>query len=70
MFVFVCFSCVGRGLCDWLITRPKESYQVSLELRNLWCEATKVFTRTVDPLMMIIMIMIMIMLVKECKLCE
>jgi hypothetical protein len=27
-FVFV-LSCVGRGLCDGLITRPKESYQVS-----------------------------------------
>jgi hypothetical protein len=33
MFVFLCLyvvlSCVGRGLCDGLITRPKESYQVS-----------------------------------------
>jgi hypothetical protein len=28
MFVFV-LSCADRGLCDELITRPKESYQVS-----------------------------------------
>jgi hypothetical protein len=27
-FCFV-LSCVGRGLCDQLITRPKESYQLS-----------------------------------------
>jgi hypothetical protein len=25
----VVLSCVGRGLCDGLITRPKESYRVS-----------------------------------------
>jgi hypothetical protein len=31
MDVFVSvLSCVGRGLCDGLITRPKESYRVSL----------------------------------------
>jgi hypothetical protein len=33
MFVFVCvyvvMSCVGRGLCDELITQPKYSYDVS-----------------------------------------
>jgi hypothetical protein len=33
MDVCICFcvalSCVGRGLCDGLITRPKVSYQVS-----------------------------------------
>jgi hypothetical protein len=23
-------SCVGRGLCDGLITRPEESYRVSV----------------------------------------
>jgi hypothetical protein len=23
-------SCVGRGLCDWLITLPEESYRVSV----------------------------------------
>jgi hypothetical protein len=27
-------SCVGRGLCDRLITRPKESYQVSNEIKK------------------------------------
>jgi hypothetical protein len=28
--VFICLlSCVGRGLCDGLITRPEESYRVS-----------------------------------------
>jgi hypothetical protein len=26
---YVVLSCAGRGLCDGLITRPKESYQVS-----------------------------------------
>jgi hypothetical protein len=26
----VVLSCVGRGLCDGLITRPEESYRVSL----------------------------------------
>jgi hypothetical protein len=26
--VYVVFSCVGRGLCDGLITRPEESYRV------------------------------------------
>jgi hypothetical protein len=25
----VLLSCVGTGLCDGLITRPKESYRVS-----------------------------------------
>jgi hypothetical protein len=38
MFVFVCLLvlfCVGRGLCDGLITHPKESYRVSIRLRNL-----------------------------------
>jgi hypothetical protein len=25
-------SCVGRGPCDWLITRPKKSYRVSNEI--------------------------------------
>jgi hypothetical protein len=27
--LYVVLSCVGRGLCDGLITRPKESHQVS-----------------------------------------
>jgi hypothetical protein len=26
--VYVVLSCVGRGLCDGLITRPEESYRV------------------------------------------
>jgi hypothetical protein len=26
---YVVLSCVGRGLCDGLITRPEESYRVS-----------------------------------------
>jgi hypothetical protein len=28
VFSCVVLSCVGRGLCDGLITRPKESCQV------------------------------------------
>jgi hypothetical protein len=28
--MFVVLSCVGRGLCDGLITRPEESYRVSV----------------------------------------
>jgi hypothetical protein len=27
--LYVVLSCAGRGLCDWLITRPEESYRVS-----------------------------------------
>jgi hypothetical protein len=27
---YVGFSCVGRGLCDGLNTRPEESYRVSV----------------------------------------
>jgi hypothetical protein len=26
----LCLSCIGRGLCDGLITRPEESYRVSV----------------------------------------
>jgi hypothetical protein len=35
--LYVVLSCVGRGLCDGLITRPEESYRVSncVPLRNL-----------------------------------
>jgi hypothetical protein len=29
-WMFVVLSCVGRGLCDGLITRPEESYRVSV----------------------------------------
>jgi hypothetical protein len=38
MFVFVCLFvlfCAGRGRCDGLITHSKESYRVSIRLRNL-----------------------------------
>jgi hypothetical protein len=28
--LYVVLSCVGRGLCDGLITRPEESYRVSM----------------------------------------
>jgi hypothetical protein len=28
--LYVVLSCVGKGLCDGLITRPEESYRVSL----------------------------------------
>jgi hypothetical protein len=36
MFVFLCvvLSCVGRGLYNDLITRPKESYRVSDKTRE------------------------------------
>jgi hypothetical protein len=27
--LYVVFSCVGRGLCDGMITRPDESYRTS-----------------------------------------
>jgi hypothetical protein len=27
--LYVVLSCIGRGLCDGLITRPEESYSVS-----------------------------------------
>jgi hypothetical protein len=35
--VYVVLSCVGRGLCDGLITRPEESYRVAVcvLIRNL-----------------------------------
>jgi hypothetical protein len=28
--LYVVLSCVGRGLCDGLITRPEESYRASV----------------------------------------
>jgi hypothetical protein len=53
--VYVVLSCVGRVLCDWLIARPKESYQVS----KIYYKASRVrrqrSTRTVDPLMLMMM---------------
>jgi hypothetical protein len=30
LYLYVMLSCVGRGLCDGLITRPGESYRVSV----------------------------------------
>jgi hypothetical protein len=51
-FVFVFLCCVARELCDELITSLKESYQVLIILRNLRCEAAKVLTGTIEPLMM------------------
>jgi hypothetical protein len=37
-------SCVGRGLCDGLISRPEETYRASncVRLRNLITEEDKV----------------------------
>jgi hypothetical protein len=48
----VALSCVGRGFCDGLIIRPKESYQV--RIRNLQCEVAEVLEMTLEPLMMIV----------------
>jgi hypothetical protein len=30
----IVLCCVGRGLCDELITRPDESYHVSNKIKN------------------------------------
>jgi hypothetical protein len=47
----VVLSCVSRGLCNRLITRPKESYHVCLNnTAEPTCEAAKALT--VPPLMM------------------
>jgi hypothetical protein len=37
VYIRIVLSCVGRGLCDGLITRPEESYRMSncVWLRNL-----------------------------------
>jgi hypothetical protein len=46
----VMLSCVGRGFCDGLIIRPKESYQVSKQIKKpRVCEASKVHARTIEP---------------------
>jgi hypothetical protein len=29
VFIYIVLSCIGRGLCDGLITRPEESYRAS-----------------------------------------
>jgi hypothetical protein len=44
---YVVLSCVGRGLCDGLITRPEESYRVSVcvRSRNLSTEEDKALCR-------------------------
>jgi hypothetical protein len=53
MFVSYAYMlCCPVQVCDGLITRPKESYRVLIRLRNLRCEAAKVLTRPVEPLMM------------------
>jgi hypothetical protein len=52
-FQFV-LSCVGRGLCDGLITHPKESYQVSKYIKKPpFCKVAKVLSRTLEPRSMI-----------------
>jgi hypothetical protein len=33
VFIFFMLPCVGRGLCDGLITLPEESYRVCLIVR-------------------------------------
>jgi hypothetical protein len=40
-------------------TRPKESNQVSVRLRNLRCEAAKVLTGTAEPMKMNMTMMMM-----------
>jgi hypothetical protein len=36
--LYVVLSCVGRSLCDELITRPEESYRVS---NSVWIKTSK-----------------------------
>jgi hypothetical protein len=50
----VALYCVGRGLCGELITRAILPY-VLIRLRDVRCESVKDLTRTVEPLMMMIM---------------
>jgi hypothetical protein len=49
--LYIVLSCVGGGLCDWLITRPEESYRVSncVWLRNLNTEEGKAQIWAVVP---------------------
>jgi hypothetical protein len=54
--MFLCFcvvlSCIGRGLYYSLITCPKESCQAYKQImKPPMCEAVRVLTRTVEPLM-------------------
>jgi hypothetical protein len=52
----VVLSCVGRGLCDGLITRPNEFYQVSkVEQKTSGVRRP----RSVEPLMIMMMMMMM-----------
>jgi hypothetical protein len=46
-------------------TCPKESYQV-IRLRNLRCEAAKVLTRTIEPLMMMKMMVSEVLFSRHC----
>jgi hypothetical protein len=49
-YFYAILSCVGRGLCDGLITRSKESHQVSkIDWRNPPCEDAKVLLSRVEP---------------------
>jgi hypothetical protein len=50
--LYVVLSCVGRGLSDGLVQRVLPS--VLIRLRNFRCEAAKVLTRTVEPLIIMI----------------
>jgi hypothetical protein len=36
--LYAVFSCVGRGLCDGLITRPEETYRVS---NSVWLKSLR-----------------------------
>jgi hypothetical protein len=49
--LYIVLSCVGRGLCDGLITRPEESYRSSncMWLRNLNKEEDKAQVWAVVP---------------------
>jgi hypothetical protein len=40
--LYVALSCVGRGLCDGLITRPEESYSAS---NCMWLRKTSIQRR-------------------------
>jgi hypothetical protein len=40
LFLYAVLSCVGRGLCDGLITSPEESYRVQTRaVLNVGCSA-------------------------------
>jgi hypothetical protein len=55
-------SCVGRGLCDGLITRSKESYHVSNKIQKPEKEATDLHgPQEIQTTMMIMIMMMMTM---------